>query len=123
MLGVRREVGYQDTFAITGIATTADNKPSNGTVDGVDSFDTKVYPTVDPATTKEISAPDESAKYARNVAGWSDADAYGGNEYAYEVAKNALAQPNYGTNPFASEDFTRTLYQERGAGFNLYGLA
>ena len=48
-------MGYQDQIAITGIHTTADNKPSNGTVDGVDSFDTKVFPTVDPATRPQIS--------------------------------------------------------------------
>ena len=78
-------MGYQDAIAITGIHTTADNKPSNGTVDGVDSFDTKVFPTVDPATTHEISAPDESAKYAGNVAAWSDTDAYGNRDLARDV--------------------------------------
>lgn len=116
-------MGYQDAIASIGMPTTADNKPSNGTVDGVDSFDTKVYPTVDPATTKEISAPDESAKYAGNVADWSQTDAYGNNGYAYDVARNALNQNTYGTNPFSNDDFNRMLYQEKGAGFNFFGLA
>lgn len=78
-------MGYQDAIASLGIHTTADNKPSNGTVDGVDSFDTKVYPTVDPATMPQISAPDESAKYAGNVAAWSDTDAYGNRNLAQDV--------------------------------------
>lgn len=116
-------MGYQDAIASIGIQTTADNKPSNGTVDGVDSFDTKVFPTVDPATTTEISAPDESARYAGNVAGWSQADAYGNNEYAFEVARNALNQNTYGTNPFSNDDFNRMLYQEKGAGLNFFELA
>lgn len=116
-------MGAQDQFAITGIATTADNKPGNGTVDGVDSFDTKVYATVDPATTKEISAPDESAKYAGNVAGWSEADAYGNNGYAWDIAKFSMAQHTSGTNPFSNDDFNRMLYQEKGAGLNFFTLA
>lgn len=116
-------MGYQDAIARIGIPTTADNKPSNGTVDGIDSFDTKVYPSVDPATTPEISAPDESAKYAGNVAGWSDANAYGNNEYAYEVARYALSQNTYGANPFQKDDFSKMLYQEQGAGFKLFSLA
>lgn len=117
-------MGFQDSFAITGIATTADNKPSNGTVDGIDSFDTKVYPTVDPATTTEISAPDESAKYAGNVAAWSETNSYGNNEYAFEVARNFMKQSHAGTNPFSSEDFTRMLYQtQQSAGFKFFELA
>ena len=116
-------MGYQDQIAITGIHTTADNKPSNGTVDGVDSFDTKVYPIVDPATTTEISATDKSSKYAGNVAGWSEADAYGNNSYAYEVARNSLAQSRYGQNPFSNDDFNRMLYQQKGAGLNFFELA
>ena len=47
----------------------------------------------------------------------------GENEYAYEVARNALAQNTYGTNPFSSDDFNRMLYQEKGAGLNFFGLA
>lgn len=116
-------MGYQDAIASIGMPTTADNKPSNGTVEGVDSFDTKAYSLVDPATTKEISAPAESAKYAGNVAGWSQADAYGNNGYAYEIARNALNQGTYGTNPFSSEDFNRILYQEKGAGRYLFQVA
>ena len=116
-------MGYQDQIAITGIATTADNKPSNGTVDGVDSFDTKVYPTVDPATTKEISAPDESAKYAGNVAGWSQSDAYGNNEYAFEVARNYLFINTAGTNGIAGEEKTKEMYLQKGQGSIFYTLA
>lgn len=116
-------MGYQDTIASIGMPTTADNKPSNGTVDGVDSFDTKVYPTVDPATTTEISAPDESAKYAGNVAGWSEADTYGHNGYAWDIAKFSMAQHTSGTNPFSSDDFNRMLYQEKEAGFELFTIA
>lgn len=116
-------MGYQDAIASIGIQTTADNRPSNGTVDGVDSFDTKVFPTVDPATTTEISAPDESAKYAGNVAGWSEADAYGNNEYAYEVARNYLFIKTAGTNTISSEDTMKERYMSAGSGFNLYGLA
>lgn len=86
--------------------------------------DTKGYQPVDPATRPEITATDESAKYAGNVAGWSQSDAYGNNEYANEVARNALNQHTYGTNPFSNDDFTRSLYQQQqGAGFKLFGLA
>ena len=116
-------MGYQDAIASIGMPTTADNKPSNGTVDGVDSFDTKVYPAVDPATTPEISAPDKSAKYAGNVAGWSEADAYGNNGYAWDIAKFEMAQNSSGTNPFSPDELTKMIYQEKGAGLNLYGLA
>lgn len=104
-------MGYQDQIAITGIATTADNKPSNGTVDGVDSFDTKTYAPVDPATTPYISAPDESAKYA------------------YEVARNFLSQNTYGTNPFQPNDLNKTIQQQiaqrqgHTVGTNIFGLA
>lgn len=116
-------MGYQDQIAITGIATTADNKPSNGTVDGIDSFDTKVYAQVDPATRPEISETDESAKYAGNVAGWSQADAYGNNGYAFDVARNFLAQNRTGLNPFSNEEFTKALYQEKGAGSIFFSMA
>ena len=105
-------MGYQDAIASIGIHTTADNKPSNGTVDGVDSFDTKTYAPVDPETAPYITKPDESAKYAGNVAGWSQSDAYGNNEYAYEVARNFLSQNTYGTNPFQPNDLNKTIQQQ-----------
>lgn len=116
-------MGYQDAIASIGIHTTADNKPSNGTVDGVDSFDTKVFPTVDRATKPEISEVDQSNKYAGNVAAWSRADAYGNNEYAYEVAKNFLNETRYGTNPFSNDEFSKALYQQQGAGLKFFELA
>ena len=115
-------MGYQDAIASIGIATTADNKPSNGTVDGVDSFDTKVYPSVDPATAPEINAPDESAKYAGNVTSWSLTDSYGSMEAAWEVVKNFMTKPSVGTNPFQPEEFTKALYQQQGAGNRFFTL-
>jgi len=116
-------MGYQDAIASIGIPTTADNAPSNGTVDGVDSFDTKkTYAEVDYAT-NETGALDETAKNAAHEASWSITNSYGNNDYAYEVARNALSQPTYGTNPFSNEDFTRALYMEKGAGSIFYGLA
>lgn len=116
-------MGYQDQIAITGIATTADNKPSNGTVDGVDSFDTKTYAPVDPETAPYITKPDESAKYAGNVAGWSQSDAYGNNEYAFEVARNYLFINTSGTNGIAGEEKTKQMYQEKGMGTIFFKLA
>ena len=116
-------MGYQDAIASIGIATTADNKPSNGTVDGVDSFDTKIYPTVDPATRPEITEVDNAPKYASNVLAWSLTNSYGNNEYAYEVARNYLFINTSGTNTIAGEDKTKQLYMEQGSGFKFYGLA
>ena len=120
--GWDKKMGYQNQIAITGIATTAENKPSNGTVDGVDSFDTKTYAPVDPATTPYISAPDESAKYAGNVAAWGQTDAYGNNEYAYEVARNYLFINKAGINGITGEDKTKQIYNEQGKGLNFYEL-
>ena len=85
--------------------------------------DTKGYQSVDPATRPEITATDESAKYAGNVAAWSDTNAYGSNEQAFEVARNYLFINKAGTNTIAGEDLTKKLYMQKGAGFNLYGLA
>ena len=84
---------------------------------------------VDNETTDGISAPDESAKYAGNVAGWSETDAYGNNEYAYQIARNTMAQNSYGTNPFQPNDLNLTIQQQiakrqgHTVGLNLFGLA
>lgn len=110
-------------FGIYGIEATIDNKPSNGMVDGVETFDTKAGLQFDPETSNGITAPDESAKYAGNVTAWSDTNAYGSNEQAFEVARNYLFINKAGTNTIAGEDLTKKLYMQKGAGFNLYGLA
>lgn len=107
---------------LPGIDGNASSDGTNG--DAEKAWANGTAPTVDPETATGISAPDESAKYAGNVAGWSQSDAYGNNEYAYEVARNSMNQGTSGINPFHSDDFTRMLYMEQqGAGSIFFGLA
>ena len=115
-------MGYQDAISSIGIHTNTDNKPSNGTVDGIDSFDTKGYPSVDPATRPEITATDESPKYAGNVSAWSQTDAYGNSGYARDVARYLFIGNRVGINTVAGEEQTKRMYMERGMGASLFTL-
>ena len=115
-------MGYQDNIAITGIATTADNKPSNGTVDGVDSFDTKKYPTVDPGTQKSIGEVDQNAKDGEGILNQGIVNAYLNNEQAFIVARNYLFINRVGTNGISGEKTTKQIYNENGKGLKFYEL-
>jgi len=75
--------------------------------------DTKGYPEVDPATRPEITATDESAKYAGNVAAWSDTNSYGNLELALEIARNALAKNRDGGNPFQDDALAQIIQQQQ----------
>ena len=72
-------------------------------------------PPVDNETTDSLSALDRLAKYAGNVAGWSDSDSYGNSEYAYEIARFSMNQHSFGTNPFQNNDFSKLVAQQQAA--------
>ena len=107
---------------LPGIDGNASSDGTNG--DAEKAFENKEAPPSELAAQNGVTGSREAFDYGGNQASWSRADAYGNNEYAYEVARNVLNQHTYGTNPFSNDDFTRTLYQQQqGAGFKLFGLA
>lgn len=105
-------MGFQDAIGSIGIHTTVDNKPSNGTVDGVDSFDTKTMPSVDPGTQTAIGEADSSDK---------------GRDYNHSNTHNIAGIfsggiSNYLTKTFANNSLNRQVFNpEEGKNLDLIG--
>lgn len=95
---------------LPGIDGTASSDGTNG--DAEKAYENNEAPPSELAAQNGVTEAREAFDYGGNQGSWSRADAYENNEYAYEVARNALAKYTSGSNPFSDGEFNKKLQQQ-----------